>query len=196
MNEARVSIWIPVLWGAMTAGAIRLLCCCCGCFAIVPAAIAGAIVAAAVLVTQARKVGASVDSSHGLLAGASVGIACGMVGTLLQLAVSSAVLRPEFMEQMSRNLPAEGPFNDWFRRSLEQQASASFLMLLLQTLLIEFGAAIVMGGVAGLLTLLVMRSSQPPQPPTPPPAPMPPPPPPSPPGFSSGPYPGTGADPI
>lgn len=153
MNDTRLNLWMPILWGAAVAVLLRFVppCCCCGCF---NALFAGA-VAGGILARQAIKSRQFPDASQGLLVGISAGLACGAVGLVLQL-INSAALSPESAQQLLGSIP-QSAFKDLLRRSLEMETNAAPLWRAIKVLFVEIGGGAILGAIGGVVTMLIMR---------------------------------------
>lgn len=162
MNDTRLNLWMPILWGAAVAAALRFIppCCCCGCFN----ALVGGAVAGGVLARQAVKSRQFPDASQGLLVGIGAGLGCAVVGLVLSL-INAAALSPEAAQQWLGQLPMEGPFKDALRRGIEFETSAPMWLRATKVLFAEIGGGVILGAVGGVLTMLLMR--QPPSSSTP-----------------------------
>lgn len=154
MDDTRLNLWMPILWGAAAAVLLRFIppCCCCGCLN----ALFGGAVAGGVLARQAIKSRQFPDASQGVLVGIGAGLGCAAVGLVLGL-INAAVLSPESAQQWLGQLPMEGPFRDWLKRGIELETSVPLWMRATKTLFVEVGGGVILGGIGGVLTMLLMR---------------------------------------
>lgn len=158
MGEQRLNLWMPLLWGAVTALVLRVVppCCCCGCL---NALIAGA-VAGGVLAWSAKRLGLFPDISQGLLVGIGSGLVCGAFGAVAGLA-SAPFYSSGSMDQLFNSLPGDDSFRDLLRQAMEQELNQPLWRRLLTTASVEFGGGAVLGALGGVVTTIIMR-----QPPT------------------------------
>ncbi len=162
MNDTRLNLWMPILWGAAVAVLLRFIppCCFCSCFN----ALVGGAVAGGVLARRAVKSRQFPDASQGLLVGIGAGLACAVVGLVISLIIALA-FGPEAAQRFLAGLSIDGAFKDALRRAIEVEMSTPVWLRATKALFVEIGGGVILGAIGGVLTMLLMR--QPPSSPTP-----------------------------